>query len=64
MEKNKQCPLCGKDNKCKTGGDPCWCFHVKVPKELLDKIPPEKRGKSCVCLECIEKFNKEQGRDI
>ncbi|WP_319371330.1 cysteine-rich CWC family protein [uncultured Ilyobacter sp.] len=64
--KNKKeiCPLCGGENGCATatGSDPysCWCMTVKVPQELLDRIPKEKRGEACVCKKCVEKYIKEK----
>ncbi len=54
------CPLCGKQNRCAVvaGTDPfkCWCNTTKVPKELLDRVPEEQKGKACVCRDCIEKY--------
>lgn len=57
------CPLCGEENNCsiEKGLDPatCWCVTIKVPSELLDRVPEENRRKNCVCKECINKYNKE-----
>ncbi|MCK8060143.1 MULTISPECIES: cysteine-rich CWC family protein [unclassified Fusibacter] len=57
------CPICGKENGCAfmTGEDPksCWCMTIKVPKGLLEQIPPEKRGESCVCRSCVTAYKKE-----
>ncbi len=51
------CPVCGKSNGCaiEIGIDPqlCWCMSIKVPKSLLETIPSEQRGKSCVCKACV-----------
>jgi hypothetical protein len=62
--KNGICPLCGKENNCAmaTGADPhsCWCMSLKVPEELLERIPKEIRGKACVCKECVEKYLNEK----
>ena len=56
----KICPLCGEPNNCQAHtSNRCWCFDTKVPKELLERVAPEQRGKSCVCLACIEKFNTQ-----
>lgn len=56
------CPICKKENKCAVvmGTDPkkCWCMDIKVPKGLLELIPDEDRGKSCVCKSCIEAYKK------
>jgi nickel-dependent lactate racemase len=58
------CPLCGGENHCATasGKDPysCWCMTIKVPEELLERIPEEKRGESCVCQKCVEAYIKEK----
>ncbi len=64
MNKEKICPLCGKPNECKAGTDEkCWCFDTPVPKALLERIPSEKRGKACVCQNCVEAYNKELGNN-
>lgn len=58
------CPVCGKANGCYmvAGKDPsaCWCMTTKVPKDLLATIPAEKRGKSCVCKECVTNHNTKE----
>lgn len=57
------CPLCGNENKChfvrKLDPANCWCMTTKVPKELLDRVPQEKKGESCICEDCIKKYYKE-----
>lgn len=53
------CPICGGDNNCMHNKD-CWCMEKKVPEELIEKIPLEKRGKSCICESCIDAFNQEK----
>lgn len=67
MENNtnkKICPICGGENDCgaaNTGEhDSCWCMTAKVPKKLLEKIPPQERGKACVCKNCVENFKSEE----
>ena len=51
------CPICGKDNNCMAhSGEPCWCNEVKIPQELLDLIPNDKKQKVCICLKCIQNF--------
>lgn len=64
MEVNKGiCPLCGKPNNCSYAAgnihEGCWCEKVTVPKELLDKVPEDLKGKSCICIECINKFKEK-----
>jgi len=48
------CPLCGRPNDCgmAAGKSDCWCRYVTIPHEVLDRIPPEKSGKACVCRAC------------
>ncbi|MBB6729972.1 cysteine-rich CWC family protein [Cohnella zeiphila] len=50
------CPLCGQANGCAlTAGrtiDHCWCVQTLIPKELLERIPPERRRRVCVCADC------------
>lgn len=66
------CPLCGRDNGCAVsrGEDParCWCMTARIPAALLERIPAEHRGKTCVCLSCVEAYrsinpNPEQPGD-
>ncbi|MBU5425601.1 cysteine-rich CWC family protein [Tissierella pigra] len=52
------CPICGENNNCKHN-EKCWCFSVTIPKELLEMIPEEKRGKACICKSCVEKYRSE-----
>lgn len=58
--KNGKCPICGKDNSCgMLNGVPheeCWCTKVKVEKEMLEAIPEEYKGLSCICLNCISLY--------
>ena len=52
------CPLCHTSNKCMAHSKiPCWCNNVKIPQELLDLVPQEQKGKSCICLSCIYAFD-------
>lgn len=54
----KTCPLCGQDNNCKHSHTDCWCSSVVFPEHILDMIPNEKKGKSCICKDCFEKYSK------
>jgi len=57
-ENETVCPVCLADNQCMAHSKtPCWCNNVKIPQELLDLVPQEQRGKSCICLSCINAFN-------
>lgn len=52
------CPICSQPNECgiaavQESGADCWCFHETFPKELLEQIPVNKRGKACICKLCL-----------
>lgn len=47
------CPICGKNNNCRHSKD-CWCHSVRIPKDLLDLIPVDKKGKACICKSCVD----------
>ncbi|HEY8370953.1 MAG TPA: cysteine-rich CWC family protein [Thermodesulfobacteriota bacterium] len=52
----RRCPLCGEDNACglaASRGDPCWCVGERIPREVLDRVPAEHRGRTCICRRCI-----------
>lgn len=55
---DKTCPLCGQANDCKAHQGNCWCMDIKVPKELLEKVPENKKNKACICKSCIDAYNK------
>ena len=56
-----RCPLCQEINLCGVNGkQPCWCVSRNVSGELLQKVPTELAGKSCVCQQCIDKFDHEK----
>jgi hypothetical protein len=55
-----RCPLCGTPNRCameleRASGQPqppCWCTQASFPPPLLEQLPPETRGKACICAAC------------
>ena len=52
-----RCPLCGSRNECapaRSGSfdTPCWCATVTIDPEALASIPPELRGRACLCVRC------------
>ncbi|HEY5576040.1 MAG TPA: cysteine-rich CWC family protein [Clostridiaceae bacterium] len=53
------CPICGQDNNCQHGQGGCWCDTVKIPKHVLDLVPDDKKGKTCICRSCLEKYKKQ-----
>lgn len=62
------CPICGGDNRCAmeverdTGVQqpPCWCVSAMFSAELLARIPADAEGKTCVCPECLARFETER----
>jgi len=53
------CPFCGAKNNCMAHSeDPCWCFEVTIPQALQNLIPEISKGKSCICISCIEAFHE------
>ena len=57
---SRTCPLCGQDNNCQCHEKECWCYHIEIPKELLELVPEGKKGKACICKSCIEKYKGEK----
>jgi hypothetical protein len=49
-----RCPICGNDNACglAAGQTTCWCFEATIPADVLDRVPPEARDRSCICPTC------------
>jgi hypothetical protein len=61
------CPLCGRKNACVNLGvndteKSCWCNDpsISFPEALLAQIPPELRGKACICRFCALKFQQQK----
>jgi prepilin-type N-terminal cleavage/methylation domain-containing protein/prepilin-type processing-associated H-X9-DG protein len=42
-----------------SGNSPCWCEAEEIPAALLARIPPEQRGRACICRTCLEGFRGE-----
>lgn len=58
------CPLCGASNHCIMAvGNPsatdCWCMTVRIPPELMARLPEELRDVSCLCADCLRAFEEE-----
>jgi Cysteine-rich CWC len=49
-----RCPLCAGDNNCGAarGSGTCWCFTLRVPEDVLERVPPDLRDQVCVCERC------------
>ncbi len=56
MTDERKCPLCRAENSCAVAAGrsvrACWCNGAKVPRDILDRVPPESRGKACLCSRC------------
>ena len=55
----QNCPLCGGPNGCAVAaGGPtdaaCWCAQEAFPPSLLQDLPPETRGRVCICRRCAQ----------
>ncbi|MDF2938946.1 MAG: hypothetical protein K0Q90_4319 [Paenibacillaceae bacterium] len=60
------CPLCGQPNGCAipAGEDPydCWCMTARIPQDLRDRVPADRRGKACICRNCLDAYKKEHSK--
>jgi hypothetical protein len=59
------CPLCGRDNGCQlcttsAYKGPCWCTRVKMPEELLARVPEVLRNRACICHDCVREFHRSK----
>ncbi len=60
-----ECPLCGRANQCQLCTispykGSCWCERMRIPEELLARVPTAWRGEACVCLECVQAYHRER----
>ena len=54
------CPICKSPNACgieraRITGDHterCWCFDTVMSEDVLEQVPDEAKGVSCVCAKC------------
>jgi hypothetical protein len=55
------CPLCEKTNRCGVKSpEGCWCMTTQVPAALLEKVSAQLKGKTCICNDCIERYQQQQ----
>lgn len=57
------CPLCGGPNACQqctvaVSKGPCWCTLVKIPEELLARVPAAAKNQACLCRDCVMKYHR------
>ncbi|RLS53594.1 MAG: hypothetical protein DWH91_14060 [Planctomycetota bacterium] len=60
------CPLCGQRNECAVVAcgslaAPCWCRSLVISGEILAQVPEDRRGKACLCQECVNRGNAGPG---
>jgi hypothetical protein len=53
------CPLCGKPNDCAVSAAgsfdvACWCEDAKFSATLIVAVPPDLKGKACICRACSQ----------
>ncbi|NQW83135.1 MAG: cysteine-rich CWC family protein [Alcaligenaceae bacterium] len=61
------CPICKNPNACAierarvTGNNAerCWCFDADISEEVLDQVPDEAKGVSCVCGKCAGSYTEQ-----
>ena len=55
------CPICKKENGCmaETNAAACWCMSVNINQQLLQQVPAELKEKQCICLDCIERYARD-----
>jgi len=54
------CPICKAPNiyaieRARLTGNQserCWCFSAVISEDLLEQVPDETKGVSCVCVKC------------
>ncbi len=61
-----RCPLCGAVNDCglttATSNSACWCAVRRMPRELLARVPKPARNRACICIGCLDRFEKAKTR--
>jgi len=57
-----RCPLCHEANRCASAaGDAarCWCMSAEIPKQALQLVPDELKGRSCICQACATRHGSK-----
>ncbi len=56
MTDQHTCPLCGQPNDCAMAAgesvSACWCTGVTLTRAMLERLPPEHQGVTCICGAC------------
>jgi Cysteine-rich CWC len=58
-QKRKICEACGQEFLCNAMGTGCWCEEIRLTTEAREEI--SRRYCDCLCLECLSKFQAEDG---
>jgi len=59
------CPVCGGPNHCgeidpqRNRDSRCWCARETFPPGIFKLVPDDKRGKSCICRQCLATFKSD-----
>tara|TARA_B110000967_G_C18815129_1_gene525720 strand:- start:595 stop:819 length:225 start_codon:yes stop_codon:yes gene_type:complete len=60
VENDYLCPFCLSDNQCGVNAiEACWCREKNIPQGLLDLLPLASKQKHCICMSCINAYNKD-----
>lgn len=58
-ENSTLCPFCKGINNCAVNNkNSCWCTTATIPNELSAMVPIPLLHKSCICVTCVDLFNK------
>jgi hypothetical protein len=42
-------------------GGACWCFTTTIAEGVIERIPPDQRGRACVCARCASGADVDAG---
>lgn len=56
MMSEKDCPLCGEENRCGVaeGEKECWCMTLNFPEQLLNNA----QTNTCICQTCLDTYKE------
>lgn len=58
----EKCPICTGSNACcrveEAPPNNCWCYEIEFPQAIFELVPDEQIGKSCICKNCLNSFEK------
>ncbi|MEK4119309.1 cysteine-rich CWC family protein [Paenibacillus sp. FSL W8-0919] len=58
------CPICRQPNQCAYAAklpdaNECWCMRESFPDRVLNSVPAEYTGRTCICKSCLQAINAE-----